>query len=196
MMDVKSGKIKFHLSREQLMNGTVAVVTDATSERVWFPAWHKYYSAAFGARSLFVVTYKGNGRLFKDFELGGIFELPIEYNDNIRAKTISSFVTTLLFSHDAVIRCDVDEFLIPDPRIYAGLADYVGRLDGSYSTAYGIEVFERKGEGLLDFGKSVLGTQRKSGIVNQSLHKTAITKKPLRWINGFHGASVPPKFDN
>jgi hypothetical protein len=37
--------------------------------------------------------------------------------------------------------------------------------------------------------------QRRRAVVQSALHKTAITRIPIAWAPGFHGASVAPVFD-
>ena len=59
------------------MKGPVAIITDATSDKFWFPIWYSYYARQFGACSIYVVSYRGLSRLFHGYELGGLWELPI-----------------------------------------------------------------------------------------------------------------------
>jgi len=177
------------------MSKRIAVVTDATSAGFWFPAWYRYYSREFGADALHVLTYQGKRREFKDFDLAGLWDVAHTYDDQLRSKLISSLVRTLLLTHDLVVRCDVDEILIPDMRRFAGLRDYLDRCDLPHVCAYGIELFEKQGEPPLDASQPILVSQRRHGITNSALHKTAVTSVPLDWWPGFHSANTEPVFD-
>jgi hypothetical protein len=173
----------------------IAVVTDATSAGFWFPVWYRYYSREFGADALYVLTYEGKRNEFKNFDLAGVWDVANTYNDELRAKLMSSLVRTLLLTHDLVVRCDVDEILIPDLRKFEGLKDYLGKCDLPYVSAYGIEVFEKLGDEPLDSSLSILVSQRQQAIMNSALHKIAVTSIPLDWSPGFHSANAQPMFD-
>jgi hypothetical protein len=43
--------------------------------------------------------------------------------------------------------------------------------------------------------RPVVHVQRRRAVVQTALHKTAITRIPITWAPGFHGASVAPVFD-
>jgi hypothetical protein len=88
--------------------------------------------------ALHLVTYRGKSSEFFSFKLGGLLELPIDYNDERRARVNSSLTSTLLLNYDVIVRCDVDEFIIPDPRKYKSLREYIERLERYYVTALGI----------------------------------------------------------
>jgi hypothetical protein len=177
------------------MSRTVAVVTDATSAGFWFPKWHDYYGRLFGARNLHVLTYEGQRPAFDGVVLGGVWDVPLAYSDTKRTEIIAGLVNLLLLTHDIVIRCDVDEFLVPDLRRYRSLRDYVEALERPYVTAFGIDIFESTADPPLDMNRPVVHVQRRRAVVQSALHKTAITRIPIAWAPGFHGASVAPVFD-
>jgi hypothetical protein len=178
------------------MRKRIAVLTDATSADFWFPKWYEYYSNQFGADALHVVTYSGRRKVFRTFDVAALWDVPHSYDDKLRAVLISSLVRTLLLTHDIVIRCDVDEFLIANPRQYTSLSDYIQRCELKYVTAYGIDIFEKEGDSLINVSMPVLVSQRRHGIVNSPLHKIAVTTIPLDWAAGFHAATAPPAFDS
>lgn len=171
---------------------TVAVVTDAMSPDHFFPKWYAYYGGAFGAASLYVVTYAGHRPLFRGFNLGGLWELPHGYSDPLRARVITALTRALLDTHDVVVRCDVDEFLIGDPTFYRDLPDFVARTHGPYVTARGIDVIEATDDAPFDFAGPVLNVQRHRAVRRSALNKTAITRVPLAWKEGFHACDQPP----
>jgi hypothetical protein len=120
----------------------VAVIGDTISTDQLFQVWHNYYSLLFGAKHLYMVTYRGLARKFAHVEPGGLWEIPENYNDPVRCRVISSLVAALLGSYDYVVRCDIDEILAPDPRESPDLAAYIETLDRPYVTARGLEVME------------------------------------------------------
>src|ERR1039458_690485 len=154
------------------MTKRIAVITDANSADFWFPKWHKYYASEFGTDSLHVVTYGGHRADFRNFDLASVWDVSHAYDDRLRANLISNLVSRLLATHDVVVRCDIDEFLIPDLRKYSGLADYVTRCDLPYMSAYGIEVFEKEGDHAIDMTLPVLVSQRRYGIANTADRKS------------------------
>ncbi len=172
----------------------IAVLTDASSAAFFFPLWHRYYAGLFGAAALNVVTYAGMKEQFAAFPLANVWEVNAAYDDGPRAAVMSDFVAILLQTHDVVIRCDVDEFLVPDLTLYAGLRDFIERNTLPYVTARGVDVVEVDGEAPLDFEQPIFGTQRRFGVFSSALNKTCLTSVPLRWAPGFHGASELPVF--
>ena len=174
----------------------IAVVTVAVSEQNWFKKWHQYYGQAVGEKNLFVLTVKGGAYRFAGFSLGKVLDLPHQFDDLLVAHSTSDFVGALFSDYDIVVRVDVDEFLVPDPRIYVGLRDYLERMTLAYVTAFGLDLFERIGEAPVDMELPLLGEQRRSVVISPALHKTSVTSVPIRWAPGFHSATVPPVFDD
>jgi hypothetical protein len=170
----------------------IAVITDSLSAGFYFHKWHWYYGTQFGNNGLYVVTYSGLKHQFKDFDLGGVFEVPHLYNDQKRSVMIAGFVRTLLCIYDYVIRVDADEFLIPDPRKYGSLAEYAERMTRPYVTSIGYDVIQSTDEPDLDFDRNILVGQRRSAFSLTALNKTCITSIPLEWTPGFHFCSVYP----
>ena len=170
----------------------VAVISDTISTDQLFQVWHNYYSLLFGGRHLYVVTYRGLSHKFRHVELGGLWEIPENYNDPVRCRVITSLICALLGSYDVVVRCDIDEILVPDPRQAPDLAAYIETLDRPYMTGRGLEVIEGYDEPLLNPGIPILVQQRKFAFRSSSLNKTCITSVPLEWGSGFHGCAGFP----
>ncbi len=179
-----------------LMAKRVAVITDATSSGHLFPHWHRYYGGQFGAANLHVVTYAGLRGSFDGLELGDVEELPSQYDDVLRAAHISKRVMDLLENHDVVVRCDVDEFLIPDPDKHVSLAAYVDGLTRPYVTAIGLDLVEVEGDPPLVLDGRPLLAQREWCVRTAALNKTAVTSVPMTWSLGFHASTVSPVFED
>jgi hypothetical protein len=173
-----------------------AVITDAVSPGFFFPRWKKYYGSLFGSQNLHVVTYAGMKPWFQDAGVGNVWEINAPYNNQLRARVIAKLIEVLLNSYDVVLRCDVDEFLIPDLARYYNLVDYVEKNELPYVTARGVDVIELADDAALDAEVPVLGDQRRYGLRTASLNKTCLTTVPLRWAEGFHAADVMPCFSD
>lgn len=174
----------------------VAVITDAMASDYFFPYWHRYYGSQFGAENLHVVTYAGLGPAFAGFTRGSLEALPSLYDDTKRPLHIAARVTELLKTHDVVLRCDVDEFLVPDTRRHASLAAYVEANALPYVTARGVDLVEVEEDRPLILDGRPLLEQRRWGVRTSSLSKTALTTAPVIWAPGFHAANVKPVFDD
>jgi hypothetical protein len=172
----------------------VAVVTDAVSPEFYFPIWHRYYASQFGADNLHVVTFDTQVDSFRQFKLGSLISLQ-KYNNNLRAEFVNDVVKQLLTNHDVVIRVDTDEFLVPDPTYFGSLREYVESLTLGHVTAYGFNVIPDRNEPPLDLNRPILFFQRTIAQPADSLCKTCVTSKPIRWAPGFHFCSERPQFD-
>lgn len=174
----------------------VAVLSDSLSPFSYFPLWYSYYGRLFGYQHLFIATYDGIGKMFDEFELGGIREIAHHYDDRKRTEIISSMVATLLETYAVVIRVDIDEFAIPNPNKYKDLKQYIERLSLPYVTARGLNIVPFPEETPLQINQPILVKQRKFVHPVGTLNKTCITTIPLNWNVGFHFTSQPPKFDD
>ncbi len=171
-----------------------AVITDATSPGFFFPRWRRYYGRLFGLKNLHVLTYADMKEAFSGLGIGNIWEVASVYNDQLRAQVMSDLVACLLNTYDTVLRCDVDEFLVPDTDLYLDLAAYVAQNEMPYVTGHGVDVIETLEDPPFDTDAPVLVSQRRYGLRSAALNKTSLTKTKLRWAPGFHSANVFPRF--
>jgi hypothetical protein len=177
------------------MAARVAVLSDAVSHDSIFPIWHRYYGGLFGFENLFLITYAGKAAPFRDVKLGGLIELPMGYEDSLRQAVISRFVSALLPCYETVIRVDIDEFLVVDPRVAPSLAGFVNDMKGPYITARGFDVIQLYQEpSLPEKLDGPLLENRAFAYPNTALNKTCIVKHPVTWSTGFHWSTVYPKF--
>lgn len=168
----------------------IAVLTDALSDQYFFPIWRRYYGGLFGDLNLFLVTYAGAAP-FSDAGLGGVIRLPVSYDDATRATAITDLVAMLLAAYDVVVRVDVDEFLVVDPRVAPDIRTYIEATNRPYDTARGFDVVQMPDEPPLRPG--LVLPQRGVAYANTALNKTAIVRTPLHWSVGFHWCSAYPE---
>jgi hypothetical protein len=172
----------------------IAVVSDAVSAAFFFPIWHRYYGNLFGEQNLFLITYAGLSDQFRGAKLGGLIELPVGYNDTDRAAYINSFIPSIMTLYDVVVRVDIDEFLVVDPRVSPNLADYIATLEAPYMTARGFDVTQLPDEPNLPETCTTGFLQWRSyATPNTALNKTCIVKTAVEWSEGFHFATVHPR---
>jgi hypothetical protein len=172
----------------------VSVVTDAVSPDFYFPLWHKYYGTFFGTRNLHVICFGDDGVSFSEWALGSIEHAPV-FNNAERARYVSHKVNRLLEVSDIVIRCDVDEFLVPNPKLYNDLRHYIEELKTGHVTSFGYDVLQAANEAGLDLEMPILGAQRRFAYAVDSLCKTSIVSSATHWGGGFHASSKPPLFN-
>lgn len=174
----------------------IAVVSDATSNGFFFPLWVRYYGNYFGQENLYVGTYTETESLFVNIPHINFWRIGGTYSEESRIVRVAQFINDLLKTYDIVIRCDIDEYLVPDLSRYSNLSDYVERLEFPYVTAHGIDVVEFQKQTPLDISKTILIEQRSYGIPTTLMSKTCITTIPLEWSFGFHQCSAPPVFQH
>jgi hypothetical protein len=169
-------------------------VTDAMSPDGYFPLWHRYYARELGAANLIVVTYEGMAQHFSSFEFRKIYELPGAYNDDRRLAAINEIGLEIVAANGRLLRADVDEFIVPDPRKYSSLREYLARADVPYVTARGFDVIQSPHEAPLDLTRPIILEQRRFAFAVAALNKTCVTSVPLQWGRGFHQCTAPPEF--
>jgi hypothetical protein len=189
-------KCTHSVSREVLFfmkKQLVAVVGDVVSPEFYFPVWYKYYASMFGGENIFLVTYITEIASFSSYRLGGVWRQPA-YGNADRILSISSLISLLLEQYQYVIRVDVDEFLVADPRECGSLKVYVESLQRPYVTAEGIDVIQETAELALNLAQPILVRQRRFGYRYDAASKTCLTSIRMHWAPGFHFASVFPEF--
>jgi len=177
-----------------MIHKKTCLLADACSPDFMFPLWRRYYGGLFGDDNLHILTYVGRKALFDNCGVK-VIGLERAYDDKLRAEVISNLVGMLLRQYNVVLRCDIDEFIVPLAGKYRDLADFVDRNDLPYVTARGTDVIEMPGDLPLDLDIPVL-PQRSHGLRATALYKTCLTTVPLVWGGGFHGMNLPPVLDD
>lgn len=120
---------------------------------------------------------------------------PADFNP-ARSRLVNGVAAGLLASYDAVACTDVDEFLIPDPAVYEGLADYVAaHQETPVMAPVALNVMHYVGvEPPLDPHRPVLG-QRKFAKLAPLMCKPAIKRVPAPWGQASHGIRAPYRVD-
>lgn len=196
-----SPSIDLQASQSTPGTGTVAVMhvaamTMVRNEADMLPRWVRYYGAQLGAANLVVIDDQSNDGSTDD---PGCTVLRMPVRGGARAPfathktTIANKLAAgLLEMFDAVLFTDVDEFIVPDPRRYAGLVEYLEKNpDEPVLAPTGLNLVHVVGnEPPLDPDQPLLDQRRHVKFVGR-MCKPAIKRVPVRWANGTHGVARP-----
>lgn len=168
----------------------VAVLTVARDEAALLPRWVAHYGAQVGLENL---------QVFDDGSSdGGTEALPCPVRpvrgfrpgrfESDRIRLVSDAAAGLLASYDVVVFTDVDELLLPDPALHAGLVDYLAaRRDVPVMAPLALNVVQHVDlEGPLDPSRPVLG-QRSFAKFAPVMCKPALKRVPAPWTAASHG---------
>lgn len=174
----------------------VAALTFVYNEAVNLPIWRRYYGQHLGEKNLFIVDRELNDGSASDLGDANLIPLPhTPFDDTKKVQCLSSFQAGLLSHYDAVVCGDCDEIVVPDPDRYAGLADYIQRMDEDYATCMGIDILHTiTKEPPIDFGRPILSQRRYGRFISVGC-KTLVSKVPIKWDPGLHFSNRRPKFD-
>ncbi|MGH3506763.1 MAG: glycosyltransferase family 2 protein [Nocardioidaceae bacterium] len=166
------------------------VFTMVKDEATMLPRWLDYYGRAFDPDRLLVID--------DDSTDGSTDNLPcpvirLRGSDwkpgwmQGRRAMVNSLASAMLAYHDVVIFTDVDEFLVPDPDRYSGLADYLSRNKDPVIAPVGLNVLhDEAAEAALDGARPVMQQRR---LVKHApvMCKPGIKRVRADWTAGFHG---------
>lgn len=170
-----------------------AVITSVRNDRSFLRKWIDYYGGLFGRDHLFVIL-DGYDQVPPENAAGvNLIRLPhrpVERlrGDARRARLMSDIARGLHRVMDVVIATDVDEFILPDPTHYAGLADFLARAPRTHATAsgLGLDIGQHMAlEAKLDSMQPFLD-QRRFAHVSARYTKPSISYRAVTWGSGIH----------
>ncbi len=166
------------------------------NEDVFLPLWARYYGRQFGETSCYVIDHGSDDHVTAGLGKINIVRIPRSpMHDGKRANFISNFCSALFEWYDAVVYCDVDEFLVADPADYGSLPELIETMaPGSTLTAIGLEVIHAPdADAPIDLAAPILG-QRRWARFSFAMCKPLLTTTPIRWVPGFHSSDQPTVF--
>jgi len=169
--------------------GRRAVFTIAQNEPRFLSLWLRYYRRYFDQSDVYVLDHDST-----DGSTDGIeadcnvvaVHRDVSFDHMWLTGTVEDFQAFLLRSYDAVLFAEVDEFVIADPRHYAGLGEYIERFDGVAACCTGYNVVHYPDEPPLRFAEPVLRQRRYWHRSPQWYSKRLLGRVPLSWNIGFH----------
>ncbi len=170
----------------------IAAITMARNDDFFLSRWIKYYGDAIGTENLYIYLDGTDQNIPENAGAAHITKLP--HNDMSRAAgdkyrigLMSDLAKKLFKEYDIVIGCDCDEFLIVDPKLKMGLAEYLsGKKINTTLSGLGLDVGQHmKNEKPLDTTEPFLA-QRGYALLSTRYTKPVVLNKPVSWGSGFH----------
>lgn len=170
----------------------IAAITMARNDEFFLSRWIKYYGDALGTENLYIYLDGADQVIPENAGAAHITKLPHTdmsraAGDKYRIGLMSDLARKLFDKYDIVIGCDADEFLIVDPELKIGLAEYLS--DKKFNTTLsglGLDVGQHmKYEKPLDTTKPFLA-QREFAFISTRYTKPVVLNKPASWGSGFH----------
>jgi Glycosyl transferase family 2 len=176
----------------------IVAMTMAYNEGTMLRRWLNHYGQHLGFQSLLIIDHGSDDGSTADIGAASRIRLPRDdagYDEGLRTDFVNGLQVALLKFCDVVLYVDCDEFLIPDPRKFANLAEYLARTDVDCVRAIGLDVIHnRRDEPAID-GEGAVFEHRGYCKFMLGSCKPAITRVPLRWTVGFHSCNVTAKVD-
>lgn len=176
---------------------TLAVVTMAFNEPDMLPLWLRHYTAQVGAAHCYVIDDGSDDGSTDAVAPANLIRLPRQASDDARRTAfVSEFCASLLRYYDHVAYADTDEIIVADPRHWRSLPEFCVATGHDVVTAIGLDVHHvARDEAPLDPSLPITA-QRRWAQPLSAMCKPMMTRRPLRWTPGFHGADVAPAFDH
>ena len=173
-----------------------AAFTIVQNESFFLPRWLDYYGRHFDASDLYVLDHNSTDGSTTGLE-GRCQVIRIHRNVSFDhywlKRTVEHFQAFLLKSYVTVLFAEADEFILPHPERYRGLADYIRQMPGPLARCTGFEVVHDPSEPALR-PEALLLQQRTHWRPSALYSKTLLARHPLTWVVGFHeviGSSQP-----
>ena len=170
----------------------IAAITMARNDEFFLSRWIKYYGDAIGTENLYIYL-DGTDQITPE-NAGDAHVTKLPHTDMSRAAgdkyrigLMSDLAKKLLAEYDIVIGCDCDEFLIVDPDLNIGLAEYLSsKKINTTLSGLGLDVGQHMTyEEPLDTTQPFLA-QRKYAFISTRYTKPVVLNKPASWGSGFH----------
>jgi hypothetical protein len=176
----------------------IIAMTMVYNEGTMLQRWLRHYGQHLGPQNLLVIDHGSDDGSTADLAAASHIHLPRNYagyDEESRVEFVNGLQTSLLKFYDVVLYVDCDEFLIPDPRKFTNLAEYIAKTSADCVRAIGLDiVHNRAEEPVLDDKGEVLAHRGYCKFMSGSC-KPVIARVPIRWIVGFHSCNVLAKVD-
>jgi hypothetical protein len=173
-------------------NKRIAAITMARDDDFFLSRWIAYYGKQFGTENLYILLDGVDQNIPENSGNAHITKLPHENlsrvaGDKYRIKKLSELANELLKNYDIVIGCDVDEFLIIDPKNHTTLSKYLSNKKiNTTLSGLGLDVGQHLYyEAILDKHAPFL-EQREYALLSTRYTKPVVINRAVSWGSGFH----------
>jgi hypothetical protein len=183
---------------ERMSLPNVAVITMARDEGTMLRRWVEHYSREVGAENLVVVDDNSSDGSTDDLPCPVLRIPPLTKKsfEPARMGLLGGLSAGLLEAYDAAIFCDVDEFIIADPKVHESLRHFVAARPGRQAVGVmGLNVVhDIAQEPPLVEGEPILG-QRSLAKFLPLMCKPSLKWEPANWALASHGIKCPFEVD-
>jgi len=177
----------------------VVVLTMARDEAELLPRWVDYYGRQVGVDNLIVLDDNSADGSTDDLPCMRLRLPPGPWQPSwaqARLDLVNGLSRGLLACYEVVVFVDIDEFLVPDPAHYDGLADYLAKnFDRDVIAPLAVNVLHKPSlEPALDPTQPLLA-QRRFVKFAPGMCKPLLKRKPADWFRSFHGIQAPFEID-
>jgi len=176
----------------------VAVITMARDEGTMLRRWVEHYSREVGAEHLVVVDDNSSDGSTDDLPCPVLRIPPLTKKsfEPARMGLLGGLSAGLLEAYDAAIFCDVDEFIVADPKVHESLRHFVAARPGRQAVGVmGLNVVhDIAQEPPLVEGEPILG-QRSLAKFLPLMCKPSLKWEPANWALASHGIKCPFEVD-
>lgn len=176
----------------------VAVITMARDEGTMLRRWVDHYAREVGAENLVVVDDNSSDGSTDDLPCPVLRIPPLTKKsfEPARMGLLGGLSAGLLEAYDAAIFCDVDEFIVADPKVHESLRHFVAARPGRQAVGVmGLNVVHDVAqEPALVEGEPILG-QRSLAKFLPLMCKPSLKWEPANWALASHGIKCPFEVD-
>ena len=170
----------------------IAAVTMVRDDQFFLEKWVKYYGSHIGDENLYII-FDGEDQKIPDYcsKVNTIINKRIEGTvqraDKGRINLINAEANRLFSQgYEVVIGCDVDEFLIVDPKIEIPFAEYITSIKAKCVSGLGLDVGQdMRTEKSINKDIPWL-SQRHAAKVSTRYTKPCVMTRQGKWGRGFH----------
>ena len=172
----------------------IAAITMVRDDDFFLRKWVDYYGKELGRDNLYIL-FDGEDQKVPAFCEGTHTYIhkrlsnQIVEGERVRLGLLSDKAADLLEKegYDLVIGVDCDEFIVVDPKLGKGLAEYLSEQPIDFTISpLGVDIGQHlEKESEIDGNRKFL-EQRRFGFLDTRYTKGSIIAKPVRWGRGFH----------
>ncbi|WP_187829950.1 glycosyltransferase family 2 protein [Siccirubricoccus phaeus] len=174
----------------------IFALTFAHNEDFMLRRWVEYHGRQLGQENLFVVDHGSTDLSTAGLGRANILRVPrVNYDERGRVIAASKLHEGLLQYFDCGFVCDVDEFLVADPRHHpGGLAGFIAAVRPDSLCGIGLELLHiPQREPAFQPHLPIL-VQRRHVFYNAAVSKHCFARIPTRFGGGLHSSTNPIRF--